>query len=476
MRPSSLDGVVRGACWGAVIALSSCGQPTESTSQEPRPTDAAEAPGFAPALEFAGVRSLLAREDAIEVAWEPLPDPALRYRVYAGGEELEPRALALACEVAAGGARATLPGLQTGETLQILVRAVDAAGREDSNPMVLRATPNPVRYVSIEAAPDGDGTTPERASPTLSQAIEEAIDAAGVNLYVTAGRFPERILLFDGITVYGGFGPEFDVEARWAATERTVIAPQGAGDLVVVAPGKRWSGLDRVELDGEGKAGRGLVADDSRLQLVDVFVRRCTRKGLDLRGDEDLYSMMRARLHRCEIRDCGGEGLALRGIGDVWLHRSHIRDTGQEGIEADVFGPGLGRSARLLVEGCTIEHGRDAGVRVDLALLPDTQQARTDPRLGSLRVGIFDSVIAHNARSGVSLDVEYEDAPVELFVDLRGNRVHDNGGLGLHLDVDAAGVYSSWRNVVERNRGEAGLLVTGESPGIVVSREDAFGG
>lgn len=419
---------------------------------------------------FGGIESILAGEDWVELRWsaartasgEAAPDAA--YAVYVSleaGQQDFARPFALTRET-----RYRMTALETGVTLYLVVRA-QSGGQEDGNRDEWSATPYPVRYIRADS-PGGDGLRPATASASLQDAIEHAIALEGVNFHVAGGRYRERVFLFDGSTIYGGFAADFDPATRDPERFPTVLESAFEKDLVLVAPGRALCGMDGVTLEGSGGGTRGIVADDCSVQLSNVTVRGFSRKGIDLRGREDALSHLRGVLIRCEIEGNGGEGLALEGICSVWVRSSRIHDNADEGIEAEPLSAAAHRPAQLLVDRCLLARNGEVGLDVELA-----PYAGANSQTG-FEILIQDCDFAANRSHGMRLVTRPREAPIAVDVTIQRCRVVSSGGSGVRIDSDAPGNYRILDCALVGQEAGCGVELSGDHPGTVVGVADCW--
>ncbi|MGE3163968.1 MAG: right-handed parallel beta-helix repeat-containing protein [Planctomycetota bacterium] len=472
--------------WAILNAACSPGPPAPSTPATPAGADSARAelppmvepeprpernpkattPGSCE-IEFGGCSGVLAGEDFVHVRWRPARAlghpanppgaPAFRYRVYTSSERRSHDFSRPTLETAPGEVEARLGGLRRGEPLYVIVRAVNAAGVEDPNKQEWCATPNAVRYVVAgNASERRDGLTPTTAFASLKEATRSTIASNGVNIYLSADVITERVFLFDGMYLYGGFDREFSV-ARWIAGEQTsTIRAESDADLVAVAPGERPCGLHRLDLDGAEQGGRGVVADACEIELGAVTVRGFKRKGILLRTELEDSSRLRATLHETRSEQNAGEGLSIEGLADVLLIDCTFARNGQEGIEVDPLTATADDKGRLKVERCRVVDNGDIGIDVKAAPLA------AEPIQGIIRVTVRDTVVSGNADHGLSIDVPEEvAAKYEIYIE--NNDFRGNQRAGVQLALDTHGEARIGYNVFDENGADGGLIVSGRS-------------
>ncbi|HIN80527.1 MAG TPA: hypothetical protein EYN00_05570, partial [Planctomycetes bacterium] len=271
-----------------VIELPAAGG--NGTRADPPPPRAGSGDDGTPPL-FEGGSSLVAFDGGVLLRWQPAsdgrsPTAALRYRVYTSPEDGEQDFSRPSFETEPGEASIIIPG-QEGERLFVVVRAVDEAGNEDSNETQWQGTPFPVLLVDPSAEEGGDGLSVETALRSLDDAIGIALGFEGVNIFMVAGEYQESVLLFEGMMVYGGFAPGFQIEARDPEKHRTILFAGPEEDIIVLPPGETPCGLDGITLDGRGQARRGVVADDCSIHIAHCTVQAFQEKGIELRSEYD---------------------------------------------------------------------------------------------------------------------------------------------------------------------------------------------
>ncbi|MCI0650496.1 MAG: right-handed parallel beta-helix repeat-containing protein [Planctomycetes bacterium] len=420
--------------------------------------------------EFRGPAAVCAGDGIVTIAWRPLADGAAtkedcRYRVYTAAKSgAQNFAAAPALETKPGAFAAILANLPRGVPVYVVVRAVDAAGREDQNETEWAATPNPVLYVDEAiAVASPDGRSPATAFRTIQAAIDSAITVEGVNIYVARGRYAENVLIFDGMMLYGGFGSDFSPIERAPAARSQIVAPAGTNDLVTVAPGDSPCGLDGFALDGGERAGRGILAEECLIRITNSNVSGFQRKGIELRSKRFADSRVEGHVRGSVVENNAGEGIFLEGNLDLEVTDTRILHNGQEGIEAKPLTVAAGEKTQLLVERCEIRDSGDIGVEVDLDRL-----AGGASRGGRFRVTLRDNVIAANKDHGASVDVQYpEGEEIDLQVRVIANEITGNGKSGLQLDGDATGKYEVAYNYIEGRDEHGAVFLTGDAAGAV---------
>lgn len=432
-----------------------------------QPSDSARAANFGDTPVFNGCSGILAGDRTIRVHWQAAQvaagsaslDPTRpRYRIYTSPTARVHSFDSPAMTTPPGATSAILRGLPNGTPVYVVVRAVGASGAEDSNKNEWCATPNPVRYVRAgNSTPVRDGSTPERAFATLHEAARGAIASDGVNLYVAKGEFSERVFLFDGMSIFGGFDENFSVEDWTTSGAMTRVVAESESDLLVVAPGERPCGAYRLILDGASLGGRGVVADECELELGDVVVSKFKRKGILLRTELDPRSRLRATIHDTAVYENEGEGLAVEGLADVTLIDSDISRNQQEGVEIKPLTATSDDKGRIKVERCRIEENGDVGIDVKVAPLANDEFTG-----GIIRITVRDSIISRNADHGLSIDVP-DGLDAECEIKIENNTIVANQRAGAQIACDATANFVASHNIVGGNGADGGILITGRS-------------
>lgn len=427
--------------------------------------------------EFAGLAGTIGGEGVIHLFWKRPAYPVAAYRVYtaarAGGQDFS-RPAAEMVPAAAGGDYEvlTLDRLALGTTLYSIVRAIDAIGKEDSNRVEWGASSNPVFRVDPTATEDS--TDRPRTYATIEAAVSEAIALDGSNIYVTANTLRERVYLFDGMHLYGGFESTFDPVARMVSGSRTRLLGQAKLDTIVVAPGDLLCGIDGFELVGQlepnpatessrttsERGRRGLVAEDCNLQAAHLFVHGFQDKGVELRSGDDLDDEFEGHLYECEIAENTGEGLALSGVFDLTLRDCILRDNEEEGIEIEPLLFSSQEKSSIKVDRCVVRGNRDLGLNLTLTAHP-LQPAGAG---GRVRIRLSRSIFESNHDHGASIDVQADASDdVDLRMTVEKCRFDSNQASGLEIDADIRGNYRVTECAFSKNLGSA-VAVSGDAP------------
>ncbi len=136
-------------------------------------------------------------------------------------------------------------------------------------------------FVDAAAEPGGDGT---RARPfrRIGPALDLAEARGGAAVVVAVGRYEETIGLPDGVSIHGGFGPEWRRGA--GATEFRGVEPDGDQLTAVRAVDiLRGAGLDQVTLTtvdgGPGVTTSGVLARRASALILHEVIARPGRGG-----------------------------------------------------------------------------------------------------------------------------------------------------------------------------------------------------
>lgn len=435
------------------------------------------------AFGFEGLAGAIGGDGSIDLYWSPPNYDVREYRVYTAtrpGQQDFRSPLAVVAPDASSDSRFhrfQIEPLAHGTTLFCVVRAVGRDGVEEFNEVEWGASSNPVFQVTLESAEDGaqtdEAVEPAASDSGLEEAMARAISLDGVNIYVERGTLRERLFVFDGMMIYGGFGPSFDPWERMISGERTRVVARSEQDAVVVAPGDLLCGVDGFELDGRGRARRGVVAEDCLLQVAHTRIHGFEDKGVELRSGDDAGDELEGALLECEIHGNAAEGVALSGIFDLALRSCVVRENEEEGIEIEPLAFSTEEKSTLVLDRCRIEGNRDLGLNVTIARHVEDPEVRG----GRVRIELANSSFERNRDHGASLDVQADAADaLDLRIEVSRCRFAGNGKAGLEIDADVRGSYSIERSRFSHN-GSAGLLLSGDAPlALIRVRESTFGG
>ncbi len=410
-------------------------------------------------------------DEKLHVTWDPALDDhtaagEITYRIYlasrSGKQDFDQPSA-----ITSPGATSYLLGDQAnGEEKFIVVRAFDEQGQDDGNESEWSAVPNPIIFVDQQAQPGGDGTAPDRAVRTIDEAIGEAIGLAGVNIYVAAGKYPEQLLLFEGMGIYGGFPagfPEDFISAANPQIHRTELTARAMSDVLILPPGQRLAVIDGIVFNGGGEGRRAIVADDCQFRISRCEILSFKDKGIQIETDLDDEGQATGAIHYCTLMRNGGDGIRIEGFIDLSLNNCSLLENGQSGIAVAPMVPRRGEKARIELNRCRISGNNDIGlsVRIDEPIGKDEDPAR-------VRISLR-GVLAHDNRDhGASFDVRYQnDALVDLRVRIENSSFLENSHSGIHIDADAPGDLSIAHCSMLGNQGEEAILITGDSASAV---------
>lgn len=415
------------------------------------------------APRFGGIDAILADEDSVTVFWNAAENTdgagaPCEYLLYVAGGTRDQDFSSPRMTTDSGATHAQLTDLPPGRPVYVVVRARNSAGVTDENEKEWCATPHPVRHVDPQStAEERDGLTPATAFASLREAAQRSIDQPGVNLYLRATEFEERLFIFDGMTLFGGFEPGVAPEDWARSAERTTFRATTDSDLTMVSPGERPCGLHRIVLDGAGVGARGLVADDCELHLGDVLVRGFTRNGIDLRSDRDGKTRIAGSIRDSLVEDIEGEGIVVEGIADLAISDTTIVRCSQEGFEVEPCTASRETESRIVLERCRISDNGDLGLDIEFA---DLEEELSDG--ASIRFTLRDSIVERNADHGLSLDLP-ESGRLVLVVKIQNNRFSGNGGAGALIESEAVAEYLVQHDVFSGNGPPGGLAISGSA-------------
>ncbi len=403
-----------------------------------------------------GLVSAVGNRVGIALCWTAPTFPARAYRIYVSEECGRHRFDAPYAEVSGASTRHFLTGLEVGRTYYTIVRSVDEAGREDSNERELGAVVAEVRFVDQSAPPGGDGLTPETPFTTISDAIGSAVSVEQVNVYVAAGDYRERVFLFDGMSLYGGFDRSFGFETRSPNERPTVLYSSDDGDLISVAPGPRLCAIGGWQLEGAEKGRRGVAGSDCNIQLTWIEIREFRDKGIELRAGDEVDDCVTGVVQNCDVSHNLGEGIRLSGTLDLVLRDVRVHENRQEGLEVEPLTFSHREKGKLEIDRCEFSDNLDLGLEIS---------ARPHPKAtgGKLRVNLRHVVCTGNADDGASIDIDGTANPAfELRVDVWNCSFSNNGKHGLSVDADLDFAFRIARSTINENRG-SGVLLRGDA-------------
>lgn len=412
---------------------------------------------------FSGLGGLVAGDTVLHLSWTAASDDAtdpslLRYRVYVATQSGDQDFLLPTLETAPGETRATLDGLTNGTALFVVVRAVDEDGREDANTVEWFGVPNPVRFVDPAGA-GADGLTPATAFTSIGQAVGATIALSGVNLYVRGASYSENVVLFPGMSAYGGFQAGFDLSTRDPAVALTELSTPLAVDLVVFQPGDLPVVLDGFLLSGNDTCLTGLVVEDVSFLVANCEVRDMRIHGVEVRSDLLEADSVAGVLRRLSVHDNAGEGIFIEAIAELVIDDCVVRDNVTEGIESQWLFATSGQTTRIELTRNLITGNGDEGVDLDLAEIGDVAPF---PSAGArIRVIVRNNEIRGNGLAGLQVDLDFDNGDaIDARVRIEDNQFSDNRGEGIFIDGDARASVRLARNIVTGNALD-GIAVSG---------------
>ncbi|MDG2084660.1 MAG: right-handed parallel beta-helix repeat-containing protein [Planctomycetota bacterium] len=424
---------------------------------------------------FMGIQQLLPGDGEIIIQWESGVDDHtssenLRYQVFTAtksGKQDFSTQPQIVTEPGVNFCRVT--DLNNGQVIHAVVRCVDESGKADTNENEWAAVPNPVRYVNDSVSDSGTGLQPPSAFKTIDEAIGAAIGMPGVNIYVCEGSYAERFLLFDGMSIFGGFSEDFTTLPD-PKKHKTRLLGEPHRDTIILPPGESLVAIDGFSFEGSGTARRAIMADDCVIRISNCEIRNFADKGIQIETDDDDGGEASGSILSCRISENRGDGLRIEGFVDLSIRESHFLNNAQSGISAPSLSTRSGGKTRLDLQRNQISGNGDIGLNIRIS-----GQKKVDsndpPRV---RIGLRGIDCHANGDHGISLDIRYTD---ENLIDMRtrieSSSIRDNLRSGVHLDVDALGDYSIQGCEILSNRGEAGVFITGDSARPLVRVNDS---
>ena len=448
--------------------------------QLPTPTttigDLAPADEDLHAPRFLGLNHLVAGDKELMLTWDPAiddvsPESAISYQVFlserSGKQQFDAPPQLI---VPAGSQSCRLTGLENGVTLHVVVRAVDASGKADSNEAEWAATPNPVLFVDASVNESADGETPLSALKSIDEAIGAAIGLAGVNVYIAEGEYQEQILLFDGMSLYGGFQSGFEAFPD-PVIRQTRLQGTSGKDTLILPPGNHLTVIDGLTFTGENSARRAIVADDCVLQISHCQISGFADKGIQIETDTDDGGEASGSLLFCDVRNNRGDGLRIEGFVDLVLRECRFTGNGQSGISSPSLQPRHGEKTRLDLNRVLVADNGDIGINIRISE-PDAGDPEDPPRV---RLGLFGVESSGNDDHGMGFDLRYsEDQNVDMRIRIEYCLLSDNRKSGVYLDADAIGDYSISHSHFEGNRGDSALKLSGDATGAIIHVRDCL--
>ena len=465
-------------CWSviliALLCASGCSDemaaPSTSITGTSNPSSDQEIPQTTVAVagidappHFTGPRSVIAADRQLHISWDPARDDhtapeRITYRIYLAARSGKQDFDNPVATTSPGMTSHTLKDRANGEPIFLVVRAFDEKGQNDDNETEWPALPNPVLYVDGTAQPGGNGTTPQSAMRSIDEAIGEAIGLSGVNIHVAAGLYPEQLLLFEGMGIYGGFPTGFIAQSD-PEVHRTELAGKPQRDVLILPPGQRLVVIDGIFFNGGGEARRAIVADDCQIRISRCQIHSFRDKGIQVETDRDDEGESTGTIHYCTFRNNGGDGIRVEGFIDLSLNNCTLIENGQSGLSVTPMVPRRGEKARIELNRCRISRNKDVGLslRIDEPIGNDEDPAR-------VRITLRGIVAQGNRDHGASFDVRYqENSPVDLRIRVEHSSFLENDRAGVHIDADAPGDFSIAHCSFLGNQGDEAILITGDS-------------
>ncbi len=425
---------------------------------------------------FDGPRSVIAGDGSLRIEWHAAIDDhtdsdQIHYQIFRstrpGKQDFDQPWIT----TGAGATSYTIQNLPNGQVIYLVVRSIDDQGISDSNRSEWPALPNPVLYVDAAASDTGDGSSPEDAFQKIDDAIGNAIGLAGVNIHVAAGRYPEQLLLFEGMAIYGGFPARFAGPSSPDQHLTRLIGSPGQ-DAIIVPPGEQLVVIDGLTFDGAREARRAIVADDCRFRISRCHITGFKDKGIQIETDLDQDGRVVGIIQSCSVSESGGDGIRIEGHVDVAIRDCQLIDNQQSGLSVLPLLPRPGAKARIDMEQCEIARNRDIGIsiKIDAPLGDGSDPAR-------IRIGLRGILVERNHDHGVSIDIRYpEGSAADLRVRAEQCSFISNHKSGLHLDADAPGDFSVLESEFLGNLGGAGLRISGDAENALTRVSSCFFG
>ncbi len=442
----------------------------------PRPDDGVDSQLDIPHPLFGGLSDMVAGDGVVRLSWIPAndddtPSEEIRYRVYLasgpGDEDFENPTL----ETDPGITSVEFPGLPNGETVFAVVRAIDLNGNEDPNSVEWFALPNPVRYIRAGAPGGGDGLSPDTPFSALGQALGAAFNLGGVNFWIAEGGYPENIVLFQGMSAYGGFTADFDLAKRDPVTRGTQFATAfTTTPLVTMNPTSSIAlssttaiAIDGLILNGNNLAPRGIFAEDCLVRISRCNLFNMLGKGIELRSDFVNDVIVEGFVRGNSVQNVSAEGIFIAAITDVSIDNNLIMNIGTEGLETQWIHASSTIDARLDITRNTIEDCGDEGIDLDFAEVNPLDSATSQG--ARMRAFVRNNRVENCALQGIQIDLDFQNSDgIDFRARIEDNEIRANGLEGILLDGDSRGSFRVARNSIVGNGG-AGIYLTGTADG-----------
>ena len=451
---------------------------------------------------FAGLGGLLAGDGFVRLDWEPATDDKtgqdqIGYAIFESTISGEYDFSTPKVITAPGATSIEFTNLINGQVLFYVVRAIDTDGNTDPNEAEWAATPNPVRYVRNDAAPGGDGLTPETAFNELATAFGSTGPFGPANVWVASGihAFNAFTPVWPGRALYGGFSSSFDIATRdnvnnvidengeFAPANETTIRPALTSDFPILRAIQPFSAstvhnpTDLVVIDGvsltssavviggqvEFPIPTGVLVDDVFARVTNCRFFDLASKGVDLQSDFLNGVRLDATVRGCTIQSVGGEGIFIDAHPDIVIDNNVIQNTGTEGIEAQWIHASGDSSARIEITRNRISNPGDEGIDLDFA-----EEDIFDPLDSAgarIRAFLRNNRVENAALQGIQLDLDFQNSDqLDVRIRVEDNEVRNSGLEGILIDGDARGSFRLARNDISANGG-AGVRLTGSLGG-----------
>ncbi len=324
----------------------------------------------------------------------------------------------------------------------------------------LRMRADMVIYANIDTPAsfdDQDGLTPETAffDPAIAVAIAQAF--GGGNVWIAEGSYPAvSITMIDGVDIYGGFEPTFDLRLRNAPRQDTVLVGPANEDVLIFNKGLVPITIDSVTIDGSAGVENGVIVNTRPLELRSMVLSGCGR-GVKLRSSDNA-NPAQVTVIGCDINQSRVEGLSLIGAFDLAVYATIFSDNKNEGLDT---GPASAPSFEIIdISIVDCEFRGNGAEGLDLTLSAPSTPTGTG---GSFNIRVEDCDFIGNVLSGMLVDIDFELDPTwEASIHIRGCYAAANGADGIHLDIDSRSDTLIQRCNLTTNAAN-GLRVTSES-------------
>ena len=428
---------------------------------------------------FPGPSAVIAGDGIIDIHWKPALDDQttadrLRYTIHTAGRSGKQDLTDPLVITEAGSSSYQLQGLPAGEAVYLVVQAIDEQGLSDGNKLEWAALPNPVIYVDASAATGGDGSTPAKALKKIDEAIGAAIGYSGVNIHIAEGRYPEQFLLFEGMSIYGGFPSNFTgpADPQVHVTEIVGVLDK---DTIIVPPGDQLVVIDGMVFHGRQEVRRAVIADDCQIRLSRCKIDGFRDKGIQIETDLDLEGAASGVIQSCVISSNGGDGIRIEGHVDLAIRDCTVIDNRQSGVSVLPLLPRHGEKTRIEMERCRVSRNQDIGISIKIDPPSQRKREEDDPQDARIRIALRGVLVEGNHDHGVSIDVQYaEEATADLRIRVEQCSFRSNHKSGLHIDADAPGDLSVGESEFLGNQGESGLRISGDARDALIRVHSCF--